>query len=254
MKATENYFCGTDRYFEQKIKEIMLHTDSPSAQGNAWEYQMMSVFKGTFGERSLSDWKHSPPISQMCPMLAGDVEIVGWKEPGLEQGTSYKHMTLEEFMDAHVNHNSTLNDNAVPPFFFPKPFQSGPDMVFYVKVNERLFPVFVQLKLRQTFFNTQWESALSTVSPDKIKDHAEAFRDHCPEKVFISMVVAYPASWIASLPPQPDLEIQVDGFQQVIVRVDDKNFADIFPKDHVEFINRLKCPGKHCMDDDEDSD
>ncbi|KAF9432549.1 hypothetical protein BGZ76_010636, partial [Entomortierella beljakovae] len=82
MKAAENYFSATDRYFEGRIKDLMLHSNSPPDQGRLWEHLMMSIFKETFSKSPLSQWKHNPPITEMCSMLSGDVEIVGWKEPG----------------------------------------------------------------------------------------------------------------------------------------------------------------------------
>ncbi|KAG0240155.1 hypothetical protein BG011_003737, partial [Mortierella polycephala] len=141
----------------------------------------------------------------MCAALVGDMEIVGWKGTGLEQGTSFKHISMKDFMDAHVNHNSIRNNKAVAPFFFPKPQLSGPDMVFYIRVKGRLFPVFVQLKLRQAFSTEEWKDALSTVSAEKIESHAKEFLEYCPEKIYISMIIAYPAKWTSKLAQRPDI-------------------------------------------------
>lgn len=41
--------------------------------------------------------------------LIGKVNIVGWRESGFEQGTTHKNMSMEEFVDAHLNHQSTRN-------------------------------------------------------------------------------------------------------------------------------------------------
>jgi hypothetical protein len=82
----------------------------------------------------------------MCPSLVGKVEIVGWREPGLEQGTTHAMMSMEEFMDAHINHGSARNNMPGAPFFFP----SGSDMVFFIRIDgARLVPVLVQIKLHQ---------------------------------------------------------------------------------------------------------
>lgn len=56
----------------------------------------------------------------MCLALVGKVEIVGWMEPGLDQGTNHVMMSMEEFMNAQENHQSTRNKMPVAPFFFPK--------------------------------------------------------------------------------------------------------------------------------------
>ncbi|KAF9921333.1 hypothetical protein BGZ67_000564, partial [Mortierella alpina] len=82
FKAVENFFTATDPGFQVALKELMDRTGAAS-QGNIFEQYMMSVFSETFKSRRLSDWPHQPPISEMCPDLVGDVEIVGWKEPAL---------------------------------------------------------------------------------------------------------------------------------------------------------------------------
>ncbi|KAG0216205.1 hypothetical protein BGX31_000650, partial [Mortierella sp. GBA43] len=183
------------------------------------------------------------------------VEIVGWKEPGLEQGTTHAMMSMEEFMDAHVNHESTRNNMPVAPFFFRKSKPSGPDLVFFIRIDgARLVPVFVQMKLHQgssNFSESDWNDALSTVSAPKIEGHAKTFRKYCPENVYISMIVAYPTKWTDTLPASSELPMDPSGVQQVVINVSDDNFGDIFPKDHVEFIDRLKNARKRSADDDD---
>ncbi|KAF9313099.1 hypothetical protein BG006_004221, partial [Podila minutissima] len=44
------------------------------------------------------------------------------------------------------------------------------------------------------------------------------------------------------------------GVQQVVINVSDDNFGDIFPKEHVEFIDRLKNVGKRPAEDDDYND
>ncbi|ORZ17578.1 hypothetical protein BCR41DRAFT_50925 [Lobosporangium transversale] len=217
---------------------------TPIEQGCVFERFMMKVFSETFNRGPLAEWPHSPKISKMCPALVGNVEIVGWKEPGLEQGTTHAMMSMGEFMDAHVNNNSKRNSVPVAPFFFPKPKPSGPDLVFFIRVdNERIFPVFVQMKLHQgssNFSEADWNDALSTVSAPKIECHAENFREYCPENVYINMIIAYPTKWTDKLPASSELPKDASGVQQVVINISDDNFGNVFPKEHVEFIDRLK--------------
>lgn len=42
--------------------------------------------------------------------------------------------------------------------------------------------------------------------------------------------------------------------QQVVINVGDDNFSGIFPKEHVEFIDRLKNVGKRSAEDDGNDD
>jgi len=97
-KAVENYFAAIDPYFAREVRKRMVKS-SPIEQGCMFERFMMKVFSETFNTRSLPEWPHQPPISYMCPALVGKVEIVGWREPGLEQGTTHAMMSMEEFMN-----------------------------------------------------------------------------------------------------------------------------------------------------------
>ncbi|KAF9557893.1 hypothetical protein EC968_007407, partial [Mortierella alpina] len=259
FKALENFFSANDPGFQEALKELMDRTGA-AAQGNIFEQYMMSVFSETFKSRRLSDWPHLPPISEMCPDLVGEVEIVGWREPALLKGTTHESMSLGEFMEAHVKNQSTRENKPVPPFFFPKSKPSGPDLVFFIRIDGRkIVPVFVQMKLRHSstkLYNKLWKKALATVSAPCIQDHAGDFLNYCPDKIYISMVVAYPMVCGPRLPPVVEVpEKDASGVQQVVIRVSDVNFGQIFPKEHVMFIDRLKKAGKRAADDvDSDDD
>ncbi|KAF8927125.1 hypothetical protein BGZ47_002331, partial [Haplosporangium gracile] len=245
-KAVENYFAAIDPYFAREVRKRMVKS-TPTEQGCVFERFMMKVFSETFNIRPLSEWPHQPPIADMCPALVGKADIVGWMELGLEQGTTHTMMSMEEFMDAHVNHESTRNNMHVAPFFFPKSKPSEPDLVFFIRIDgARLVPVFVQMKLHQgssNFLERDWNDALSTVSAPKIEGHSghsKNFRKYCPDNVYISMIVAYSTKWTDKLPAPSELPKDLSGVQQVVINVSDDNFSNIFPKEHVEYIDRLK--------------
>ncbi|KAG0304438.1 hypothetical protein BGZ97_001494, partial [Linnemannia gamsii] len=81
----------------------------------------------------------------MCPAFIGKMEIVDWKEPKLEQCTAHAMISMEEFMGGYVNQGLACNNIPVAPFFFPKSKPSGPDLVFFIRIDgARLVPVFVQ--------------------------------------------------------------------------------------------------------------
>ena len=150
FKAVENYFNATDPGLQVELKSLMDRSDA-AAKGNLFERYMMTVFSETFKARRLSEWPHQPSILSMCPALGGEVEIVGWREPGLLQGTTHAMMSMEEFMDAHINHHSVRNNKPVAPFFFPRHKPSGPDMVFFIRIDgTRVIPVFVQVIVQTT--------------------------------------------------------------------------------------------------------
>jgi len=71
--------------------------------------------------------------------------MVGWE--GYEWGARYKDdLTMRDFLDAHCKNGSKRNNSMVPPFHFPGTSPSGPDVVFVLRIEEQLYPVFVQNK------------------------------------------------------------------------------------------------------------
>ncbi|KAI1315211.1 hypothetical protein EDD11_001099 [Mortierella claussenii] len=180
-KAVENYFAAINPYFAREVRKRMVKSTAIE-QGYVFERFMMKVFSETFNERPLSNWPHQPPIADMCSGIVGKVEIVGWREPGLEQGATHAMMSMEEFMDAHVNHGSAHSNMPVAPFFFPKSKPSGPDLMFFIRIDDtRVIPIFVQMKLHQgssNFSERDWNDALSTVSAAKSEGHANNFRKY----------------------------------------------------------------------------
>ncbi|KAG0294490.1 hypothetical protein BGZ98_001754, partial [Dissophora globulifera] len=99
-----------------------------------------------------------------------------------------------------------------------------------------------------------WNDALSTVSAAKIEGHAKNFRKYCPDNVYISMIVAYPTKWTDKLPALSELPEDVSGVQRIVINISDNNFSDIFPKEHVKFINQLKNARKRSADDDDSNE
>ncbi|KAG0272672.1 hypothetical protein BGZ95_011551 [Linnemannia exigua] len=184
------------------------------------------------------------------------------------------------FMKAHVENNSKLGDQSIPPFYFPAPYVSGPDIVFYVKINGNVYPVFVQLKLRQVLEKSDVEKALGTVSShavqkkmdkeqEKIEEEQKKFdkeqkkrqkqgqqksttsipsdqhqppqlQNYCPSGIYISMVITYPAEVVNFQVVRPDPEPELEGLQRVSIGIDDNNFPKIFPRRHVDFLDKLK--------------
>lgn len=113
------------------------------------------------------------------------------------------------------------------------------------------------MKLHQgssNFSEKDWNKALSTVSAAKIETHAKNFRKYCPDNIYISMIIAYPTKWADKLRSLSELPKDESGVQQVVINVSDDNFRDIFPKDHVEFIDRLKNARKRSADNDDSDD
>ncbi|KAG0093255.1 hypothetical protein BGZ93_007948 [Podila epicladia] len=129
----------------------------------------------------------------------------------------------------------------VVAFFFPKSKPSGPDLVFFIRINgARLVPVFVQMKLHQgssNFSEKHWNDVLSTVSASKIEGHPKTFHKYCPDNVYISMNVSYPTKWTDKLSTSSELPKDSSDVQQVVINISNNNFGAIFSQEHVKFID-----------------
>ncbi|KAG0071070.1 hypothetical protein BGZ89_011709 [Linnemannia elongata] len=97
------------------------------------------------------------------------------------------------------------------------------------------------------FSDRDWNEALRTVSGAKIEGHAKTFRKYCPNKLYISMIYDKLLA-LSELPKDPS------GVQQVVINISDNNFSDIFPQEHVEFIDRHKNARKRSSNDDDSND
>ncbi|KAG0273988.1 hypothetical protein BGZ97_010587, partial [Linnemannia gamsii] len=190
-------------------------------------------------------------------MLNGNAVIVGLNEQeGLQQhGVSHEHISMEDFMNAHVHQNSMHHDRPVPSFFFPKPAPSGPDMVFFIRINDNLFPVFVQLKLRQMTTTSDTTNTVIKSASFAAPTVGDTYKEddlgkYCPTgKMCISIVIAYPAEVVAKLCPRPDPEFAKDGLKEVAVKINERNFEKIFPQSHVDFLGGIQGPVKRLAAD-----
>ncbi|KAF8924462.1 hypothetical protein BGZ47_004000, partial [Haplosporangium gracile] len=168
LKAVKAFFHESDPLLLADAERAVLHSTNASVHGNMWETCMPPVFIETFKNRPLSSW---PLLANntLSESLAGDVTIVGYTDQQSELVISNNNITTHAFMETHVKNGSKREDQDVPPFYFPAPHVSGPDIVFYVKINGALYPAFVQLKLRQVLEGSDVEKALATVSGNTIQ-------------------------------------------------------------------------------------
>lgn len=239
-------------------------SDRAQTHGYAWELMMMDALTESFRAHDFSKWPLQPSIPCLCEEHAGNKKpignavIVGLDEQGLQRGISHEHITMEDFMNSHVNNGSMHDGRAVPPFFFPKAKPSGPDIVFYIQVKDKRFPVFVQLKLRQIMTKSGVKAALNTVSTPMIETHVNDLSSFCPtDNTYISVIIAYPATVVDKLPPRPNHEYNLHPrpeftqkpLTQVEVIIDKNNIGEIFSRDHIDFLDGIKGPTKRQAED-----
>ncbi|KAK3835433.1 MAG: hypothetical protein JOS17DRAFT_846231 [Linnemannia elongata] len=227
LKAAEEFFTMRDTGFMETMEWWIKQSDRAQAHGYAWEVMMMSILTEDFKTRAFSDWPHNPSIPSHCEKLAVNAKIVGLNEQESQRRISYEHISMENFMDAHVSNDSMHDGRTIPPFFFPKATPSGPDIVFYIQILYEK--------------DAQW--ALKTVSAESVEQKAADLGKYCPtDKTCISMVIAYPAKMVTKLVPRSDPYF--DGLKQVVIKVDEMSFGTIFPQRPVEFLNGIKAPLK----------
>ncbi|KAF8938717.1 hypothetical protein BGZ58_000323 [Dissophora ornata] len=291
LKAAKNYFNQKDPLFIAAAKRAMLSSSNPSVHGNMWETLMPAVFVETLKNRPFSSWPLLPNNS-IPEQLAGNVTIVGYNEQEPRLAISHKDITTQAFMKAHVQGSSKQGDNTIPPFYFPAPHVSGPDVIFIVDINGIHIPCFIQLKLRQVLAGKDADEALATTSGKAVqakmdkeqekknkeqeklnkeqqkqqkkqkqpqattctepeKQPPPRLQDYCPCGIYISMVITYPAEVVSFQVMRPDPDPELEGLKRVIINVDDSNFAQIFPKSHVNFLDKLKKFKRRAEDQDE---
>ncbi|KAF8930457.1 hypothetical protein BGZ47_000543 [Haplosporangium gracile] len=237
----------TDFGFVKTLEYWVLQSDKAQAHGYAWELMMMNVLAEAFKTYALSDWLHEPLISSQCAALDVNAVVVGLDEKNFSAGS----LTNTSRWRTSWTPTSTTAQCGKAALSLPKP--SGPDIVFYIRVKDRLFPVFVRLKLRQTMATKDVRAAVKTGSTPIIEGHVQGFGRFCPsDNTFINMVIVYPAKAVAKLRPRLDLKYDLRPrsdskhklLTQVQVMIDESNISKIIPKSHVDFLNGIKDPMK----------
>ncbi|KAF9546356.1 hypothetical protein EC957_009845 [Mortierella hygrophila] len=135
-----------------------------------------------------------------------------------------------------------------------------------------IIPVFVQLKLRHVLSKADSNGAVDSVSKQKINEDVKDLDEYCPTNVYVSMIIAYPANVIDLMCPRPDIDFEAiaarraslrsgsrknfhdNDLQRVTLRIDQRNFAKIFPKGHVDFMDGIKTPVKRPAVDKQEQD
>ncbi|KAF9282211.1 hypothetical protein BGZ74_002189, partial [Mortierella antarctica] len=129
-----------------------------------------------FQEQTVLDPKatvHQPTTKPKTPIPQFEPVTFPWRffehpatiigREGSEWGARHKEtLTMSDFLEAHYSHNSRIGDSTVPPFYYPESSPSGPDIVFVLRINGQLYPVFVQDKLLNDIFPGDVEEARLT--------------------------------------------------------------------------------------------
>ncbi|KAF9183685.1 hypothetical protein BGZ51_003863 [Haplosporangium sp. Z 767] len=188
--------------------------------------------------------------------------IVGWE--GYKWGTRYKEtLTMSDFMEAHYKHGSRRGDCTVPPFYYPEWSESGPDIVFVLRIDNQLYPVFVQTKFLDGISPGKVEEARLTVHEIKLKAHLPNLAMYCPGGKYLSLI--YVHSTIAKTPREgwagDDLwdtesetgadrnQVFKDGdipLMQLLMVIDGSNRRNFVPGGVVDLLDSVRGPKRGC--------
>ncbi|KAF9348895.1 hypothetical protein BGX26_012738 [Mortierella sp. AD094] len=243
--AMRNYFTEMEPKFMAKVRKWEDLLKSPDGRDRDWKELVPAAIIESLAKKPLSSWPHNPEIAGLCQDLIGPSEIIGLQ--GRESCESIKHesISMKEFLKAHFVDNSLKDGKPIPPFYFPESQASGHDIVFCVVIQGKVFPVFLQLKLRTVISDESTDN--DGIRRLKVMELGEL----CPAGTYFSLIIDYPTAVTATLHRRPDPKPEFYNLQGVTVRVDDGNFDKIFPKDHVVLLNMLKISLKKTDQNDE---
>ncbi|KAG0247209.1 hypothetical protein BG011_001856, partial [Mortierella polycephala] len=243
--ALDNFFQKTDPGYFQHQSDMLATGRDETSRGKYWETVVPTNLEGIFHNRVVPAdlFNGAEPPHEMFHRKA---KIIGWT--GVMQTTGHETMSMQEFLDAHCNHGSEHNGDPVPPFFFPEEQVSGPDLVFVVRftaptadTSDTLVPIFVQLKLRTKLERSDAEKARTTVQPTKINNHGVDVSQYCKShKHYISLIVSYPAEVAKYFKNEPLMMNHGKDIIEIALTIDDKNIHQLFAKEYVTVLNRVK--------------
>ncbi|KAF9979197.1 hypothetical protein BGZ73_004083 [Actinomortierella ambigua] len=198
----------------------------------------------------------SEPVTFPLNLFDSPAEIVGWED--CRWGFEYKGtLTMRDFLEAHYKHDSRKGDEDVSPFFYPR-LGSGPDIVFVVRVNEDLYPVFVKASLLQDLSPEDVEEYRLTLHESRIKEHLPELSEYCSRGKYFSLIYArctisrtLQEDWSRDdlWDTAPATGPQVDRpLMQLLMVIDESNMRDIVPNGIVEMLNTMN--GSKRMSDD----
>ncbi|KAG0044704.1 hypothetical protein BGZ83_010081 [Gryganskiella cystojenkinii] len=205
---------------------------------------------------------HKVPIPTFEPvtfpkhLFTHRATIIGWE--GYEWGARHNNtLTMHDFMEAHYTNGSRKGDYEVPPFYYPGLSPSGPGIVFVLRFNKELYPVFVQTKLLKGIYPGDVEDARLTVHESRIKDHLPNLAAYCPGGKYLSLLYVHPTikntprmGWDGDSLWDSEPETGANdshGFaevdeplMQLLMIIDGSNMGNFVPRGVVDLLDSVK--------------
>ncbi|KAG0010957.1 hypothetical protein BGZ82_003210 [Podila clonocystis] len=276
FQAAYNFIKNEDEGFYKHFREQYRDLQDPQSEGKIFERHAPLDLIYAFHNKQLKQelfsipkaavhrptTKLKTPIPQFEPVtfprrfFEHSATIVGWE--GYEWGARYKEtLTMGDFLEAHYKHGSRRGDSTVPPFYYPGTSPSGPDIVFVLRIDDQLYPVFVQNKLLHGIFPGDVEEARLTVHETRLKMYLPNFAAYCPGGKYLSLIYAHPAivktpreGWNCDDLWDSEIEIGTDHNQvfqdgdmplmQLLMIIDGSNMRDFVPGGVVDLLDEVK--------------
>ncbi|KAF9896546.1 hypothetical protein BX616_007242 [Lobosporangium transversale] len=179
------------------------------------------------------------PKNAPLDLVDHEATIVGWKKSRI--GADCSDLTMEQFLEAHFDHDSRIDKREIPPFYFPTDEITGPDIVFILKINKKMYPVFVQLKFVKKLDGMKAAHALETISRDAINvHHLPNFDRFCPpNERYLSLLLMYPGKL-----SDKNKTMHPPDSRQALMVIDEGNIAEYFHENEIELLDSIKRSGE----------
>ncbi|ORY98441.1 hypothetical protein BCR41DRAFT_390512 [Lobosporangium transversale] len=235
--AVHNYFQKSDPGFHNMIVTFWTFTKDPKIHGKFWECQVPLSLINIFHNKTLA--KKMFPKNAPLDLVDHEATIVGWKKSRI--GADCSDLTMEQFLEAHFDHDSRIDKREIPPFYFPTDEITGPDIVFILKINKKMYPVFVQLKFVKKLDGMKAAHALETISRDAINvHHLPNFDRFCPpNERYLSLLLMYPGKL-----SDKNKTMHPPDSRQALMVIDEGNIAEYFHENEIELLDSIKRSGE----------
>ncbi|KAF9404473.1 hypothetical protein BGZ76_006958, partial [Entomortierella beljakovae] len=274
FRAAYNFIKEEDKGFYNFFREQYRDLQDPSPEGKIFErhapldliyafnnkrlqHELFSIPKPAIHLKELKiPIPTFEPVTFPKHLFESKATIVGWE--GYEWGARHNHaLTMHDFMEAHYWNNSRRGDYEVPPFYYPGLSPSGPDVVFVLRIDSELYPVFVQTKLLKGIYPGVVEEAQLTVHESRIKKHLPNLSTYCPSRKYLSLLYVHPTikktprmGWNDDSLWDSEPETGVNdshsstdadkSLMQLLMIIDGSNMGNFVPKGVVDLLDSVK--------------
>ncbi|KAF9402540.1 hypothetical protein BGZ94_004878, partial [Podila epigama] len=271
FQAAYNFIKNEEEGFYELFRDLYRDLQDPQSEGKIFERHAPLDLIEAFHKKQLKQELFSvpkaavhrqpptTPIPQFEPvtfprhLFKHPAAVVGWE--GYEWGARYKDaLTMRDFLEAHYRNDSRKDGCVVPPFFYPELSPSGPDIVFVLRINNELYPVFVQTKLLEGIYPGGVEKARLTVHESRIKDHLPNLTKYCPGGKYLSLIYVHPTinktlrkGWDRDVLWDTDSgsganrsHTSNEPLMQLLMIIDGSNMRDFLPGGVVDLLDSVK--------------